>query len=169
MKPAAWVLLALVLSALQSALLAAVGGGTFTVLLLAPCLVYLGFHAGNVDGVVAAAGVGYVLDLTTGSPKGLMTFLAVGVFLLARALVAGVDVRGWGGFAVASVAAALFLSLGALALAGFVAPADASPGAGLLPRMLVEALLTGALSPLVLLGMRRVDGLFTREEPGLLR
>jgi hypothetical protein len=34
--------------------------------------------------------------------------------------------------------------------------------------MLVEAVLTGALSPAVLLTMRRVDRLLTREEPGLL-
>ena len=39
----------------------------------------------------------------------------------------------------------------------------------LVPRMLLEAVLTGALSPLVLAGLRRVDGVFHREEPGLLR
>jgi hypothetical protein len=46
---------------------------------------------------------------------------------------------------------------------------EAAPGAVLLPRMLVEAVLTGALAPLVLAGLRRVDALFQREEPGLLR
>jgi rod shape-determining protein MreD len=35
--------------------------------------------------------------------------------------------------------------------------------------MLAEAVLTAALSPLLLAGLRRVDGLFHREEPGLLR
>ena len=33
----------------------------------------------------------------------------------------------------------------------------------------MEAVLTGVLSPFILLGMRRLDGLFAREEPGLLR
>jgi rod shape-determining protein MreD len=35
--------------------------------------------------------------------------------------------------------------------------------------MLGEALLTAALAPILLAGLRRVDGLFHREEPGLLR
>ena len=49
------------------------------------------------------------------------------------------------------------------------APPEAAPGVILLPRILAEAVLTGALSPLVLAGLRRVDGVFHREEPGLLR
>ena len=49
------------------------------------------------------------------------------------------------------------------------APQEVAPGIRLVPRMLLEALLTGALSPLVLGGMKRIDGLFRREDPGLLR
>ena len=44
-----------------------------------------------------------------------------------------------------------------------------APGAALLLRMVVEAFLTGAAAPLVHAGLRRVDGLFRREEHGLLR
>jgi rod shape-determining protein MreD len=68
-KPLAHVLFALVLAALQSAVLRWAGGGAFSVLLLAACIVYLGLHGGNVDGSVGAAGIGYVLDLVSGSPK----------------------------------------------------------------------------------------------------
>jgi hypothetical protein len=49
------------------------------------------------------------------------------------------------------------------------APEDVAPGIRLVPRMLLEALLTGVLSPFVHAGMRRVDGFFRREDPGLLR
>jgi rod shape-determining protein MreD len=132
-------------------------------------VVYVALHGGNVDGSISAAGVGYVMDLMTGAPKGLMTFLAVALFLAVRATSSAVDVRSRSGFAALSGVGALFLSLGALLLTRYVAPAESAPGPILLPRILAEALLTAAFSPVVLAGLRRVDGLFHREEPGLLR
>ncbi len=63
----------------------------------------------------------------------------------------------------------LLVGLGALFLTRLVASAEASPGGGLVWRLLVEALLTAAVSPFVRAGMRKLDGLFTREEAGLLR
>ncbi|HVI93086.1 MAG TPA: hypothetical protein VM753_03720 [Anaeromyxobacter sp.] len=169
MKPLVFLLVAVVLAGLQSALLRWVGGGTLSVCLLACVVVYLGLHAGNVDGSVGAAGVGYVLDLLAGGPKGLMTFLAVLVFVLVRAVAAAVDVRGRGAFALLSGAAALTLSVGAMILTRYTAPPETAPGATLFLRMLVEALHPGAAAPLVHAGLRRVDGLFRREEHGLLR
>ena len=44
-----------------------------------------------------------------------------------------------------------------------------APGWGLLGRVLVEALLTGLAAPFVLVCLRRVERLYTREEQGLLR
>ena len=169
MKPLAHVLFALALAAVQASLMRWVGGGAFPLALLAACVVYLGLHGGNVDGSVAAAGVGYVMDLMAGSPKGLMTFLAVLLFLAVRAASAAVDVRGRAAFALLSGVGAVFLSLGAFLLTRYTVAAEAAPGAVLLPRMIGEGVLTGALSPLVAMGLRRVDGLFHREEPGLLR
>lgn len=169
MKPLAHVLFALLLAAVQAALLRWLGGGAFSLALLAACVVYLGMHGGNVDGSVAAAGVGYVMDLVAGTPKGLMTFLAVALFVLVRAVSMSVDVRGRAAFALLSGVGALVLSAGAAILTRNTAAAEAGPGLVLLPRMLVEALLTGALSPVVLIALRRVDGMFHREEPGLIR
>lgn len=169
MKPLAHVLFALALAGAQAALLRWVGGGTVSLALLAACLVYLALHGGNVDGSIAAAGVGYVMDLMSGSPKGLMTFLAVALFLVVRAVCVAVDVRNRPAFGALSGFGALFLSLGALLLTRATAAPESAPGATLLPRMLVEAVLTGLLAPLVLLALRRLDGLFQREEPGLLR
>jgi cell shape-determining protein MreD len=168
-KPLAHVVFALLLAGLQAAFLRWVGGGAFSLSLLAACVVYLGLHGGVVDGSVGAAGIGYVLDLMTGSPKGLMTFLAVLLFVLVRATSAAVDVRSKFGFAALSGVGALVLSLGALLLLGYTAAPEAAPGPMLSGRMVVEALLTAALAPLVLAGLRRIDGIFHHEEPGLLR
>ncbi len=169
MKPLAHVLFALLLAALQAAILRWVGGGWFSLSLLAACVVYLGLNGGNVDGSVASAGVGYVLDLMSGSPKGLMTFLAVLLFLAVRAVSAAVDVRSRAAFALLSGVGAAFLSIGAMLLTRYTAGAELAPGAPVIPRILGEAVLTGVLSPLVLMGLRRLDGMFHREEPGLLR
>lgn len=168
MKPLGHVALALLLAALQAALLRQLGGGAFVVCLLAPALVHLALTAGIADGAVGAAGVGYVLDLTAGTPKGLMTFLAVAVFVTARLVGAGVEVRGRLGFALLSAAAAAGLSAGAIALQRVAVLPEAAPGWGLLPRLLVEALLTGLAAPLVLLALRRLDAMLGEEEPDLI-
>jgi len=167
-KPLAHVLFALLLAALQASLLRWVGGGWFSLSLVAACVVYLGLHGGNIDGSVGAAGVGYVLDLVTGSPKGLLTALSVLLFLVVRALSGAVDVRSRAAFGLLSGAGALFLALGAMVLTRWTAPVEAAPGASLIPRMLGEAMLTGFVAPALLPVLRRIDGLFQREEPGLL-
>ncbi len=169
MKPLALVAFALLLAALQSALLRWIGGGGYPLALLAACVVYVGLHGGNVDGSISAAGMGYVMDLMAATPKGLMTFLAVLLFLLVRAVSAAVDVRSRSAFALLSGVGAFFLSVCTTILMRNVAAPEAAPGAVLVPRMLLEALLTGALAPAVLVGLRRVDALFHREESGLLR
>ncbi len=169
MKPLAHVLFALALAGVQAALLRWLGGGSFSLALPAACVIYVALHGGNVDGSISAAGVGYVMDLMGGAPKGQMTFLAVALFLAVRATSSAVDVRSRSGFAALSGVGALFLSIGALLLTRYTAPPEAAPGLALVPRMLGEAALTGVLSPLVLPGLRRLDGLFHREEPGLLR
>jgi cell shape-determining protein MreD len=168
-KPLAQVLFALLLAGIQAAVLRWLGGGAFSVSLLAACVVYVALHGGNVDGAVASAGVGYVLDIVSGSPKGLMTFLAVLLFVGVRAVGAAVDVRSRAGFAALSGLAAFAMSLGALILTRYTVAPEAQPGAALLPRMLLEAVITAAASPLVLACMRRMEGWFHRDEPGLLR
>jgi rod shape-determining protein MreD len=168
-RPLAHVFVALLLAALQAALLRWVGGGAFSLSLLACCIVWAGLQAGIVDGSVAAAGIGYLLDLGAGTPKGLMTFLAVALFVVVRAVSAAVDLRGRGGFALLSGLGALFLSVGATVLLKNTAAPEAAPGWALAGRMIVEALLTAALAPVVGMGLRRLDALFHREEPGLLR
>jgi rod shape-determining protein MreD len=168
-KPLAHIAFALLVAALQAALVRWAGGGSWPLALLAACIVYAGLHGGNVDGSISAFGVGYVLDVSLGTPKGLMTFLAVALFLAVRAGSAAVDLRSRAAFGLLSGAGAFVLSLGALVLVRQTAAAESAPGVALLPRMLLEALLTGLLAPALLLPLRRIDALFHREEPGLLR
>jgi rod shape-determining protein MreD len=167
-KPLAHVAVALLLAALQAALLRWFGGGTFAVSLLAICVVWAGLHGGNVDGSIAAFGVGYVLDLMVGTPKGLMAFLCVALFLAVRLVSAAVDLRGHAALALLSGLGSLFLSVGASLLLRQATGSEDVPGGELAGRMIVEALLTAAAAPLVGMGLRWLDARFHREEPGLL-
>ena len=169
MRPVFAFLLALLLASAQAALLRWVGGGAVSLALALPIVVYLGLQAGNVDGAVGAAAVGYVVDLMCSGPKGLMTFLAVALFLFSRLAGAALAVQGRIGFALLSGVGTFLYGLGALLFTRAVAPAESAPGLSLVGRIAVEALVTAALSPLVQSIMRRVDALFVREEPGLLR
>jgi rod shape-determining protein MreD len=167
-RPAAFVLTGLFVAAVQAVLLRWVGGGAVSLQLLVPCIVWLALEAENVEGVVSAAAIGCVMEAFAGAPSGLFTFLAVVLFLGSRAAGMAVDLRGKAGFAVLSGAGCFLLSLAAVLLQRWAGDAEAAPGVLLVPRMLLEALLTAAASPLVLLVMNRLGVLLGREEPELM-
>ena len=169
MRPVVAFLLALVLASFQAALLRYLGGGAASLALALPIVVYLGLNGGNVDGAVGAAAVGYVVDLMAGGPKGLMTFLAVALFLFSRLVGGALSVQGKIGFAVLSFVGTFLYGLAALLFTRAVSPDESAPSFSLLGRMLLEALLTGLVAPLVMLAMRRLEGFYVREEQGLLR
>jgi hypothetical protein len=160
MRPLLHALLALALAGLQAALLRHVGGGAFTLALPVVLLVHLALTAELVDGAVAAAAVGYILDLAGGGTKGLLTSLAVATFLAVRVIRVGVEVRGWAPFAALCGLAAFGLSAGALAISRSVAPVELRPSWELVPRVALAALLTALVSPLLLWGLRRLDTAF---------
>jgi hypothetical protein len=85
-----------------------------------------------------------------------------------RFLGAAVDVRSRVGFGLMSGATAFGLAVGAVTLQRATALAEAQPGWGVLPRVLVEAVLTGLAAPLVQMALRRLDALFGAEEPDLI-
>jgi rod shape-determining protein MreD len=122
-----------------------------------------------VDGAVGSAAVGYVVDLMCAGPKGLMTFLAVALFLFSRLAGAALAVQGRIGFALLSGVGTFLYGVLSLLFTRAVTPAETAPGLSLVGRIAVEALLTALASPLVLALMRRLDAVFAREEPGLLR
>jgi rod shape-determining protein MreD len=168
-KPIVHLALAVALSGLQASLVHHLGGGAWTACLLAPLLAHLALTAGNVEGALGAAAVGVVLDLSSGTPAGLSTFLAVATFLAARVVGAAVEVRGRVGFAALSGAAALSLSAGGVAMLRLAAAEEVRPGWGLAPRLLGEALLTALAAPLLQLLLQRLDALLGAEEPDLIR
>ena len=169
MRPVIAFVLALVLVSLQAALLHHLGGGAVSVALALPIVVHLGLNAGNVEGAVGAGAVGYVLDLMAGGPKGLMTSLAVALFLFSRLAGAALSIQGKLGFALLCGSGTFLYGGTALLVTCAVSPSESAPGLPLLWRVVVEAILTGLVSPLVLLVLRRIETLFHREEPGLLR
>ena len=168
MRPASVVLAGLLLAAVQAVLLRWLCGGAVTIQLLAPCIVWLALEAENVEGVVSAAAIGFAMDVFAATPGGLFTFLGVVLFLASRAAGMAVDLRGKAGFALLSGAGCLVLSVGAVLLQRWAGDAEAAPGSLLVPRLLVEALLTALAAPLVLLGMNRLGVLLGREEPELM-
>lgn len=167
LRPFLFVVAGLLLATVQAVLLRWAGGGAVPLQLLAPCLAWLALEAENVEGVTAAAGIGWVMDVFAGTPPGHFTFLGVLVFLLSRAAGLAIDLRGRAGFALLSGSACLGLSVGAILLQRWAGVPEAAPGARLLPRALLEAVLTGLASPVVLVAMNRLDGLLGREEPGI--
>lgn len=169
MKPLLYIGLALALAAFQAAALHWLGGGAFPLALPLPLVVYLGLHSRNVEGAVASAGVGYVQDLMCGGPKGLMTFLAVALFLFSRLAGNALDVRGRFGYAVLTLAGTFLFGAAVLGFTNLVTPAEVAPTLPLLRRVGLEALLTTLASPLVWQLLRRVDGTLVREEPALVR
>ncbi len=160
MRPLLLAVVALVLTGLQAALLRQLGGGAFTLFLPVALLVHLAINSELVEGAVAAAAVGYVLDVSGGGTKGLLTALAVATFLGIRVIRVGVEVRGWAGFAALCGLSAFGLSTAALALTRAVAPLELRPSWELLPRIALGAFLTMLVAPLLGWGLRRLDGLF---------
>jgi len=152
--------LALVLAGLQAALLRHLGGGAFTLCLPAVLLVHLALTAELVEGAVAAAAVGYLMDVVGGGTRGLLTSLAVATYLAVRVIRIGFEVRGPARFAALSGLAAFGVSSGGVVLGRVVAPPELQPPWALLPRVLLAALLTALVAPLLLWGLRRIDALF---------
>ena len=169
MKPFLHFLAALLLASLQPVLLRHLGGGIVSLALPLPCVVHLGLRAGVVEGALGSAAVGFVLDLMAGGPKGLLTFLAVLVFLVSRLVGASLEIRNRFGFAALSGVMTFLFGFGAWLLTRYVSEPVAAPGGRLLLRVLIEAILTGVAAPAVGFVLQRIDRLVEREEPGLLR
>jgi hypothetical protein len=167
MRPLLHAALALVLVGLQAALLSHVGGGAFTLCLPVVLLIHLALTAPLAEGSVAAAAIGYVLDVASGGTKGLLTSLAVATFLGVRLIRLAVEVRGWAGFAGLCGLASLAFSAGAVAVCRSIAPVELRPSWHLLPRIALAALLTALASPLLLWGLRRLDALLGEQASDL--
>lgn len=151
----------------QATLAALVHVHPFSPDLLLPIAIFLGVSTdpGLVRGAVLSFVLGYVLDLFTGSPMGLFTFLMVAVFLVARGAGLSLVMRGplfqiALTFVVALLVHALALALPAIFERPFDGP---SPEArDLVMATVAPAAATAITAPLVFFLVRRTFALFVR-------
>ncbi|MGQ0503766.1 MAG: hypothetical protein ACT4TC_00450 [Myxococcaceae bacterium] len=131
-------------------------------------IVFLALRANTLEGAFSSFSIGYLLDVMSGQPTGLYTFLGVLTFLLGRLAASLVDVRSAPTYALFTLGA----DAGHALLASFFTWMTARQtlvGAFSLPSLLLQILLTGfaalALYPL----LRRFDPGNDRPEIGSLR
>jgi rod shape-determining protein MreD len=165
MRFAVTVLLALVLLSVESVLVHRLGLALTRIDVTVALIAFLALRASTLEGAFSAFALGYMLDLMSGRPTGLYTFLAVLIFLVVRLGGSLVDVRSGLAFALLAAAAdllhstlAVFLSWMTTAALGFSVSALA-----------VQALLTGLAALLLYPLLRKIGPGGERAELGLLR
>ena len=159
--------LALVLLAVESVLVKYLGLTVARIDVTVAIVAFLSLRAGLLEGASGAFAVGYLLDMMSGRPTGLYTFLAVFTFLLGRLARSLVEVRGPGGFALFAMGADAVHGLLALLVTWLTSKtlgvAALSPAG--LP---LEVLLTGAAAFCLYPLLQRFGPVAERAEPGLL-
>lgn len=159
--------LALVLLALESVLVKYLGLSLARIDVTVAIVAFLSVRAGLLEGASGAFAVGYLLDLMSGRPTGLFTFLAVLTFLLGRAARSFLEVRGATGFAL--FAMGMDAVHGLLALLVMSLTSKSWGMAVLTPAGLpLEVLLTGVAAFCLYPLLQRFIPLAERVEPGLL-
>lgn len=159
--------LALVLLALESVVVKYLGLSLARIDVTVAIVAFLSVRAGLLEGASGAFAVGYLLDLMSGRPTGLYTFLAVLTFLLGRAARSFLEVRGPAGFAL--FAAGMDAVHGLLALLVTSLTSKSWGVAVLSPAGLpLEVLLTGVSAFCLYPLLQRFVPVAERPEPGLL-
>lgn len=159
--------LALLLLTLESVLVAQAGLVLIRIDVTVVLVAFLALRAQVVEGAVSSFAVGYLLDMMSGQPTGLFTFLAVLIFLLGKLVLSLVEVRTRMGFALFSMGADATHGL----LAAFFTWMTVKEGAtvALLPGLPMQVALTGlaalGLYPL----LKRIEARQERPQTGLLR
>ncbi len=159
---------ALLLLAIGASATRQLSGGAVSIALAVPVIVWLGLETPVIEGAIGAVIVGVLLDAAAGGPGGLLTFLAVLVFVGVRAGAGPFDARSTLGFAVLSGAATLAMGFGAIVLLRYVSPPAAEPGWSLLGRVAIESVLTALAAPPVRFVLDRVLVPANRDQPGIL-
>jgi hypothetical protein len=143
--------LALLLLTLESVLVQRAGLVLSRIDVTVVLLSFLALRASLLEGACSAFAVGYLLDLMSGQPTGLFTFLGVFIFLCGRLVYSLVDVRGPVAFVLFTMGADVAHGLLA-AFFGWLTVKDGSATA-VLPGLPLQVALTGvaalALYPLL--------------------
>jgi hypothetical protein len=128
---------------------------------------FLGLRASIVEGAFSSFAVGYLLDLMSGQPTGLYTFLAVFTFLICRLAGSLVDIRSGLSFALFATAADLGHSL--LAVFFLWLTSREAAVTSLLSGLFLQLPLTGAAALCLFPLLNRIDRGRDQSEVGLLR
>lgn len=161
------VFLALLLVSIESVVVKYLGFSVTRIDVTIVLVVFLATRATLLEGASSAFAIGYLLDVSSGRPTGLYTFLAVLMFLLVRIGASLVDVRSLPTFL-------LFVSgadVGHWLLASFFGWMTSKGGAStfsvgsLVAQMLLTAIAALLLWPL----LKRIDPGNERPEAGVLR
>src|SRR5688500_10719962 len=97
--------LALALLTLESVLVQRLGLAISRIDVTVVLVAFLALRATTLEGAISSYSVGYLLDLMSGQPTGLYTFLGVFTFLVARLVLSFVEVRTAAAFVLFAVGA----------------------------------------------------------------
>lgn len=162
------VLLALVLLTLESVVVKYLGMSVTRIDVTVAVIAFLALRASVTEAAISSFAIGYLLDLMSGRPTGLYTFLAVLVMLAGRLGSSFVDVRSAVSFAAYAMGLDVLHNL--LALFFTWMTARGTTGVGFSFSALVIQMLLTALAALLLFPLfRRMDSGSDRHEVGLLR
>lgn len=168
MKFSLTVLIALVLLILESVLVKYLGLTVSRIDVTVALVAFLALRAGTFEGAFSAYAVGYLMDLMSGRPTGLYTFLAVLVFLVGRLTAQLVSVRS--GFAFAMFAMAADLGHGLLAvILSWLTSTSGQAVVSTLAALPLQIFLTGVAAWLLYPLLKRIEPGADRPQLGMLR
>jgi hypothetical protein len=155
--------LALLLLTLESVVVQQLGLAISRIDVTVVLVAFLAMRATTLEGAISSFGVGYLLDLMSGQPTGLFTFLAVFTFLVGKLVVSLVEVRSRAAFVLFAMGA----DVGHGVLASFftwLTTKEGGSASALLPGLPLQVTLTGVAAVFLYPLLRRFEA-----SAGLLR
>ncbi len=167
MKLLLTILVALVLLAVQTAVMRAFGFAIARFDVSLAVVMFLAVRAQTLEGAVGSFFAGYFLDLLSGQPTGLYAFTSVLMFLFGRVFAPLADVRSAPAFAILVFAGDLLHNLVAWGLVSLATPEEISRSA-MLGGLPASAALTAMAAIPVWLILAKIEKAFSKPETGLL-
>jgi rod shape-determining protein MreD len=168
MKFVVTVALALLLLTVESVVVKYLGFSVTRIDVTVAMIAFLALRASLMEGAVSAFSIGYLLDLMSGRPTGLYTFLGVLVFLLARVANSFVDVRSAPAYALFAAAADAGHALLAFGF-NWMTTRETGPAGFPFGSFFLQVVLTGAVALVLYPLFRKIDPGSERPEMGALR
>jgi hypothetical protein len=162
------VFIALVLLIVESVVVKYLGLSVSRIDVTVALVAFLALRAGTLEGAFSAFAVGYLLDLMSGRPTGLYTFLAVLTFLVGRLTAQMVSVRSGLAFALFAMAADLGHGFFAVLLTWLTSPTGQAVLSNL-AALPLQVFLTGIAAWLLYPLLKRIEPGGDRPQLGLLR